>query len=96
MGHTIMFLHFDISTHAPRTGSDIGGTAFRTNSIISTHAPRTGSDIINNCTFETIKISTHAPRTGSDHRPVRTVLEDLTHFNPRSPHGERPVRRRLI
>ena len=36
------------------------------------------------------KISTHAPRTGSDYLSLKTI--DLTgDFNPRSPHGERPV-----
>ena len=36
-----------------------------------------------------IGISIHAPRTGSDH--FRHALQaDQRHFNPRSPHGERP------
>ena len=34
-------------------------------------------------------ISTHAPRTGSDFRADR-LASALIHFNPRSPHGERP------
>ena len=34
-------------------------------------------------------ISTHAPRTGSDH-PRSLQDLDRRHFNPRSPHGERP------
>ena len=33
-------------------------------------------------------ISTHAPRTGSDELPA-TSSKVQTHFNPRSPHGER-------
>ena len=35
-------------------------------------------------------ISTHAPRTGSDMFPVSQPRAS-TDFNPRSPHGERPV-----
>ena len=35
-------------------------------------------------------ISIHAPRTGSDQSP-RATVESARHFNPRSPHGERPV-----
>ncbi len=35
------------------------------------------------------KISIHAPRTGSDKRAARTICA-TPHFNPRSPHGERP------
>ena len=37
----------------------------------------------------TIKISTHAPRTGSDDESASAFCS-LWHFNPRSPHGERP------
>ena len=33
-----------ISTHAPRTGSDVQRTENKAKQIISTHAPRTGSD----------------------------------------------------
>ena len=36
-------------------------------------------------------ISIHAPRTGSD-RPRRRDAKKDSHFNPRSPHGERPGR----
>ena len=56
---------------------------------ISTHAPRTGSDADLRCGFIRHTISTHAPRTGSDHR-VQLQARFLVHFNPRSPHGERP------
>ena len=35
----------DISTHAPRTGSDGNVQAFGEARVISTHAPRTGSDL---------------------------------------------------
>ena len=38
---------------------------------------------------EYAEISIHAPRTGSDARRW-TTLSTLPHFNPRSPHGERP------
>ena len=37
-----------------------------------------------------IGISTHAPRTGSDLCRLAFRLNPQTHFNPRSPHGERP------
>ena len=36
-------------------------------------------------------ISIHAPRTGSD-RSTRRLLISSSHFNPRSPHGERLLR----
>ncbi len=56
----------NISTHAPRAGSDrinyitIGG------SNISTHAPRAGSDSGGRMCCPSARISTHAPRAGSD------------------------------
>ena len=59
---------------------------------ISTHAPRTGSDRRwGNDNYFFIIISTHAPRTGSD--MYRSNLRAIPiYFNPRSPHGERPLR----
>ena len=56
---------------------------------ISTHAPRTGSDLFRALRRAHIVISTHAPRTGSDETPPERGAAG-THFNPRSPHGERP------
>ena len=56
---------------------------------ISTHAPRTGSDDVRVAGNEqVVAISTHAPRTGSD-RSRKFCLRFGSHFNPRSPHGER-------
>ena len=78
-----------ISTHAPRTGSDIGFKSSAGHPAISTHAPRTGSDQINPATMRGSQgISTHAPRTGSDGGCNNPRL-DHGDFNPRSPHGER-------
>ena len=78
-----------ISTHAPRTGSDLLDFGSFFVADISTHAPRTGSDERPKTATKKEEISTHAPRTGSDkHRGmVGSLLQD---FNPRSPHGERP------
>ena len=60
---------------------------------ISTHAPRTGSDSTRDGTMRVSKyISTHAPRTGSDERPQPADAHG-SHFNPRSPHGERRITR---
>ena len=106
-------LRCNISTHAPRTGSDSRYHFFRRlSNVISTHAPRTGSDRMRHATPRRAAISTHAPRTGSDgskssratrrkistHAP-RTGSDDIIlailyfgcYFNPRSPHGERPI-----
>ena len=40
-----------------------------------------------------VKISIHAPREGSD-RYIFVPCRSTLYFNPRSPRGERPVRRR--
>ena len=59
---------------------------------ISIHAPRTGSDVCaGTWRMLGLLISIHAPRTGSDFLPL-PALARATHFNPRSPHGERPPR----
>ena len=56
-----------ISTHAPRTGSDIPDITTVLAKVISTHAPRTGSDTRGRVrALPHFSISTHAPRTGSD------------------------------
>ena len=58
---------------------------------ISTHAPRTGSDVqYLRCHCKGFSISTHAPRTGSDKDMFDDEGKPTWHFNPRSPHGERP------
>ena len=80
-----------ISTHAPRTGSDWHRRGRATDSHhISTHAPRTGSDGAGHADGQVLLISTHAPRTGSDPRTMPRPA-CCRYFNPRSPHGERPV-----
>ena len=56
---------------------------------ISTHAPRTGSDVVVKVPICRAAISTHAPRTGSD-TISQPADQHHQHFNPRSPHGERP------
>ena len=57
---------------------------------ISIHAPRTGSDNPPDEGPVARAISIHAPRTGSD-RKLLATLSARSHFNPRSPHGERPI-----
>ena len=78
-----------ISIHAPRTGSDTLSRPPAFRNTISIHAPRTGSDTLSRPPAFRNTISIHAPRTGSDHYR-RQGASSLCHFNPRSPHGERP------
>ena len=82
---------FCISIHAPRTGSDSGRQTAPPEQLISIHAPRTGSDHqVAQPQRAQGGISIHAPRTGSDIWWA-TWSTRRSHFNPRSPHGERPT-----
>ena len=57
---------------------------------ISIHAPRTGSDVLHQLNSAVDFISIHAPRTGSDTGGDSDPAANRD-FNPRSPHGERPL-----
>ena len=108
-----------ISTHAPRTGSDVAGaTSPDTTTGFQPTLPARGATREIIIDAADMRISTHAPRTGSDPRggdergggmafqptlPARgATLTDAgkgrkrPHFNPRSPHGERPRVRLLM
>ena len=88
MGATLAETGETISIHAPRTGSDDLLNLFLRAVNISIHAPRTGSDRLLNCYIAQLDISIHAPRTGSD-MLGQAAFMSTSHFNPRSPHGER-------
>ena len=84
-----------ISIHAPRAGSDVRLYLFdRPGGEISIHAPRAGSDVRDGHRPDHGRgISIHAPRAGSDARN-RVIPPIEWDFNPRSPCGERPTKRR--
>ena len=78
----------------PARGATKRGCGKHSTIMISTHAPRTGSDCAGYLKKVNYKeISTHAPRTGSDNQRFGSLIA-LYHFNPRSPHGERPKGRK--
>ena len=75
----------DISTHAPRTGSDYDTLITAIGKLISTHAPRTGSDGKTYGAIKYVIISTHAPRTGSDECLCAEILDsDISTHAPRT------------
>ena len=79
-----------ISTHAPRTGSDMYSYSLPAIPLsISTHAPRTGSD---KATFdartEGVEFQPTLPARGATINSFNTKTSSF-YFNPRSPHGER-------
>ena len=79
-----------ISTHAPRTGSDIANHVLGQALAISTHAPRTGSDdkFLRQGRVHT-GFQPTLPARGATVEFARKFFQ-LIDFNPRSPHGERP------
>ena len=80
-----------ISIHAPRMGSDKVRFFACGEYGISIHAPRMGSDQHTiSLSYLTYFISIHAPRMGSDKKRMR-LSPTTINFNPRSPHGERPI-----
>ena len=84
------FRGYCISIHAPRTGSDNQRRAARGRKHISIHAPRTGSDRRGKRKWtHSPKFQSTLPARGAT--PTATLWRALRkHFNPRSPHGERP------
>ena len=84
----------DISIHAPRTGSDaIAAGKTLEKAIFQSTLPARGATKRRGAGGNLGSISIHAPRTGSDFITGKRVDAD-GYFNPRSPHGERPKRRR--
>ena len=71
-----------ISIHAPHTGSDFALVRRCHQSGISIHAPHTGSDGYKCKHSLCMVISIHADGSGHNLQ---------SHFNPRSPYGERPT-----
>ena len=86
-------LYFSISIHAPRAGSDDADPyRYSIAEPISIHAPRAGSDV------KMVSPMLSVIDLFQSTLPVRGATGDsrrkaggLSHFNPRSPCGERPV-----
>ena len=82
--------HSKISIHSPRAGRDCRYPNAPLITQISIHSPRMGRDA-EQCHRQTDDhISTHSPRMGRDATPGAPASPG-SHFNPLSPHGERPV-----
>ena len=82
----------EISIHAPRTGSDNKSPRQKEVMIIfQSTLPARGATSRLSRTPQSQRISIHAPRTGSDLMAADGGSKWRRYFNPRSPHGERPV-----
>ena len=80
-----------ISIHAPRTGSDqAAGITPRRPDLFQSTLPARGATWCDSGALWHWRISIHAPRTGSDDY-LCGLSDNPQDFNPRSPHGERPV-----
>ena len=81
-----------ISIHAPRTGSDDRwmDNDYDQHPFQSTLPARGATRRPTRTATSGRPISIHAPRTGSD-SPAPAALRPSLYFNPRSPHGERPL-----
>ena len=80
-----------ISIHAPRTGSDLALRVLQIlHELFQSTLPARGATKEKNQFAATYSISIHAPRTGSDVAQQFSIYFK-NHFNPRSPHGERPA-----
>ena len=79
----------NISIHAPRVGSDCFKIGFLIGVCISIHAPRVGSDRSQQyIKHQKKKFQSTLPVWGATHLVNRSIPIS-SHFNPRSPCGER-------
>ena len=75
---TFVFVTGNISTHAPRTGSDYRHGMALQHCIISTHAPRTGSDVgANQCHPCIAYFNPRSPHGERHKAPINSRLSDL-------------------
>ena len=79
-----------ISTHAPRTGSDaMPSRNFSTSGVFQPTLPARGATVVE--VYNVVAHNHFNPRSPHGERPNQRFgsLIALYHFNPRSPHGER-------
>ena len=85
-------IHLTFQSTLPARGATAAGFAPCRTFVFQSTLPARGATIPAYFFRQNSIISIHAPRTGSDSVSVLSVTSGVD-FNPRSPHGERPVRR---
>ena len=90
-GQTWPHPSFEISIHAPLTGSDAGRHTMRMPPcVFQSTLPLRGATASFNSPVTFSQISIHAPLTGSD-LSAPALPSGANYFNPRSPYGERLI-----
>ena len=74
----------------PARGATLLGVSYDVDETFQSTLPARGATVQHRRDFCVADISIHAPRTGSD-RCFSVGAAALSHFNPRSPHGERRI-----
>ena len=92
-GSSLSIIDFVFQPTLPARGATKMTTGLRASTFeFQPTLPARGATRLAACRVSGSTISTHAPRTGSD--TTNCIVEiSTTHFNPRSPHGERPSAR---
>ena len=85
----VMFSFVRFQPTLPARGATIRNWRKPADSLFQPTLPARGATRRNRLHRLMQRISTHAPRTGSDPRRKRLLPARKSHFNPRSPHGER-------
>ncbi len=88
-GSSLSIIDFVFQPTLPARGATKMTTGLRASTFeFQPTLPARGATRLAACRVSGSTISTHAPRTGSD--TTNCIVEiSTTHFNPRSPHGER-------
>ena len=89
----MLYIHIlPFQSTLPARGATAGYPSYRSSTVFQSTLPARGATKIRTDIKDAdYIISIHAPRTGSDKHPIR-FINSTDDFNPRSPHGERPVR----
>ena len=74
----------------PAWGATVRRAWYYYRPLISIHAPRMGSDFVSFDTFHASRFQSTLPAWGATFVPL-VLIRFFQYFNPRSPHGERPI-----
>ena len=82
----------DFNPRSPHGERPLGGVQYSRENVFQSTLPARGATCGNRRRNHNRSISIHAPRTGSDLPKQSRIAFQADYFNPRSPHGERPLK----